>query len=299
MLSTQHAVQILLESAGQTPLTDGTLCSATPSALATLGLIAGDQVRIIRNTAQGYALYTIIRTPHTEVSDDIVRMTNQGLKRLDAVGDFEGILDTRITRSLTEDQARMESEFIEQLDETDAKHRGLVVCAPHGGDIEPHTDELAEGVFAMLRRQGKGVSCWRCKGWKQRGGAHERWHITSTQISPRSFPLLGQIAARGFGHALAFHGCKGKMLLIGGRALTGLKDEIAQALRVIKGLERRVRVAQPGSAYGGGEQANLVNWLTARGAGGVQIELPLDVRTDVYFRGQIARVMASVFAARL
>ena len=61
----------------------------------------------------------------------------------------------------------------------------LVVLAPHGGDIEPHTDDQAELVAAAT-----GCSSWRCKGWRPGGGAHERWHITSTDIDPGSFPLL-------------------------------------------------------------------------------------------------------------
>ena len=62
---------------------------------------------------------------------------------------------------------------------------------PGQGQIEPCTDRQAERVAERL--QDKGVSSWRCKGWKQGGGAHERWHITSTDIHPASFPKLGRV----------------------------------------------------------------------------------------------------------
>ena len=69
----------------------------------------------------------------------------------------------------------------------------------HGGQIEPYTDRQAERVAERLL--DKGMSSWRCKGWKQGGGAHERWHITSTDIHPASFPKLDRVIPRDFGYA--------------------------------------------------------------------------------------------------
>src|ERR671919_698579 len=68
----------------------------------------------------------------------------------------------------------------EQLD-VDGHHRGLIVIAPHDGDIEEYTDEQAEHVGKQL--SSKYVSVWVCKGFKEHGGAFDRWHITSTDIS--------------------------------------------------------------------------------------------------------------------
>jgi phage replication-related protein YjqB (UPF0714/DUF867 family) len=86
----------------------------------------------------------------------------------------------------------------------DGVHTGLIVIAPHGGDIERHTDQLAERVASRLR--AKAVSSWRCKGFKERGGASDRWHITSTDIHEASFPCLNSVIPRCFTYAVAFHG---------------------------------------------------------------------------------------------
>jgi hypothetical protein len=53
------------------------------------------------------------------------------------------------------------SEFVEHLTD-DGDNRELVVIAPHGGDIEEHTDEQAEEV--AKQPPSKGVSVWMCKG---------------------------------------------------------------------------------------------------------------------------------------
>ena len=73
------------------------------------------------------------------------------------------------------------------------------MIAPHGGDIERHTDEQAEQVASRL--VAKAGSSWRCKGWKGGAGALVRWHITSTDVSAPSFPRLDLVISRGFTHA--------------------------------------------------------------------------------------------------
>lgn len=64
------------------------------------------------------------------------------------------------------------SEFVERLTDN-GRNSGLIVIAPHGGDIETHTDEQAERVASQLAP--KAVTCWRCKGWNHHhGGAARR-----------------------------------------------------------------------------------------------------------------------------
>jgi hypothetical protein len=61
--------------------------------------------------------------------------------------------------------------FVERLDDN-GWHPGLIAIAPHGGAIEPHTDQQAERVASQLA--GKGVSSWRCKGWRPTDAARLR-----------------------------------------------------------------------------------------------------------------------------
>lgn len=299
MFSSRFKVLVEQPVTRSTPLiSDAFLCSMTPAGLRLMHLAVGDQIRIETLRKSEYVLYSVIETPTDEVSDEIVRMGSRGMARVGAAKGFSGILDTTITRSgLSDEDASNESEFVERLDETNATHRGVVVCAPHGGMIEEFTDLQAEYVLTVLRNLGKDVSCWRCKGWRQHKGAYDRWHITSTLISPRSFPLLGQIHQRKFQYALSFHGYAGQSIKIGGAAPASLKQEIAAELRASPACTWAVDIASSASAYSGDSQKNFVNWLTAPGCGGLQIEQPKDAREQAH--SQIAEAVARVLARHL
>jgi phage replication-related protein YjqB (UPF0714/DUF867 family) len=142
------------------------------------------------------------------------------------------------------------------------------------------------------------ASAWRCKGFKAGGGAFERWHITSTEIHEASFPLLKTIRARGFAHAIAFHGFSEADVLIGGAAPLPLKQAISCALeKALAGSGIPVRIADPSDGYDGDSPANIVNRLTACGGGGVQIEQSIEARSR-YWKA-IADAVALVYGVEL
>ena len=87
-----------------------------------------------------------------------------GRERLDPRGEeFDATLDSQVPHPTFSDaEAETNNEFVERL-EDNGTHTGLIVIAPHGGDIERHTDQQAERVASRLA--AKGVSSWRCKGW--------------------------------------------------------------------------------------------------------------------------------------
>jgi hypothetical protein len=155
-------------------------CSANSNQIHMIGLNRYQQVRIERPTANGttLALYTIVDTHEEEPNDVFIDYRNpDDLKaRLDLnpnnIEAITGNLNAQVTAvGLTVSQARCNSEFIEQLDDN-GHHRGLVVIAPHGGDIEEYTDEQAEHIGKQL--SSKCVSVWVCKGFKEHGGALDR-----------------------------------------------------------------------------------------------------------------------------
>jgi phage replication-related protein YjqB (UPF0714/DUF867 family) len=121
-----------------------------------------------------------------------------------------------------------------------------------------------------------GVSCWRCRGWKPDGGAGARWHITSTDISTASFPRLTTIAARGFRHAVSFHGFTedGRPdILIGGAAPDALKRVMQAVIAFsVAGTGLTVEIASIGDPLDGADEANIVNRLTTDQHNGIQIE---------------------------
>ena len=272
-------------------------CSADPVKLATVGRERGHQVRIKRSDSE-YGLYTVSQI-RQESPDNIVRMGSTGRKRLGTSDEFVGSLDSQVPHPAYDDpDAETNNEFVERL-EDNGTHTGLVVIAPHGGDIEPHTDQQAERVASRL--VAKAVSLWRCKGFKGER-AFARWHITSTDIHEASFPLLNSIISRGFSYAVAFHGFDDPEIpfdiLIGGAALYPLKQDIETAIKgAITGSDLTVHIASPGEKFGGDSLQNIVNRLTAGGANGIQIEQSPRARSSHW--QDIADAVANVYSAKL
>lgn len=290
----QASIKKALQDTQQDLIEDGELCSADPDKLATIGRAVGHQVRIRRSSSE-YALYTVRSSRH-ESPDDVVRMGAGGRRRLGTDAEFVATVHAQVPDPvLTEAEAEARGEFVERLAD-DGAYKGLIAIAPHGGQIEPYTDDQAERVAQVLA--SKGASSWRCKGWKDGDGAHERWHITSTDIHPASFPKLGRVISRGFKYAVAFHGFGGTGVLIGGAAPNSLKGEIEAAVeRAVAGSGLWVRVARPGDALSGASRRNVVNRLTAGGASGVQIEQSYSARR--YHTEAIADAVAGVYRSKL
>lgn len=259
-------------------------------ALAALEAGRGFQIRVRRGPGR-YALYTVRgRLPPTETGT--VRMSEAGLRRLGATPEdlpVQAEADTQVV------DLPPQGEFTEHLTGF-GSGRDLVVIAPHGGLIEEHTDAQADLVLSSLSRAGieglGGATCWLCKGFRPGGGAAERWHITSTDLSEHSFPQLKAILAAPFTYAVSFHGFRsggageggippGTEIWIGGRAsgtnakgkcraeeLRLLQERIQATLREAPD-DQRVRIAPPGGNLSGGSPRNIVNRLSTCG---LQIE---------------------------
>jgi len=204
-------------------------CSPAAKALASLDRGHREQVRIHRDGE--FALYTVSEVLH-ETTDSVVRMGLGGRQRLQSEDEFEGVLDTKVVDpDLSDEEARAAGELIERLDD-DGLQTHLIAIAPHGGDIEVHTDEQAERVASRLGPQL--ASAWRAKGWRSGGGAFVRWHITSADLNPFCFPLLNSVISRHFTHAVAFHGFDDEPgVLIGGTAPAEVKEQLRHAIQQV------------------------------------------------------------------
>jgi phage replication-related protein YjqB (UPF0714/DUF867 family) len=265
-------------------------CSVSAELAEQLGL--GAQIRICRN-GDHCALYTI-----TEIREndpfELVRLSKVARERLGTTNSgFAATLRQALaTQQMSDNQAKDASEFVERIQDS-GDHQGLLVMAPHGGGIEINTDRQARRVAELLA--GADVSTWCCKGWKSGGGAWDRWHVTSTLISPASFPGLASVSKRNFAYAVAFHGMEPDGVLIGGSAPKHIKQlleqEIAAALGDGVG---PVKIAKKGESLGGNDPDNVTNWVTEQGAGGIQIEQSYEVRKNHW--QDVADAVASVFA---
>jgi phage replication-related protein YjqB (UPF0714/DUF867 family) len=255
----------------------------------------GSQIRVCRSSDH-CAVYTVTEKRAND-SADVIRLGKSGRQRLGTSDSgFSATLRQALaTSKMTDSQAKSSGEFVERIQDT-GNHQGLVVLAPHGGAIEINTDLQALRVADRL--SGADVSTWCCKGWKPGGGAYDRWHVTSTEINPQSFPGLAKLAQRSYAYSVAFHGMGASGVLIGGAGPSQLKHMLRQAISAaLGGAAGPVTIAKQGSALGGTSPDNVGNWLTAGGAGGIQLEQSNLVRTK-YWR-DVADAVASVYAGRL
>ena len=147
----------------------------------------------------------------------------------------------------------------------DGRNDDCLVCAGHGGAVEPGTAETA----LELATPRPEVSCWAALGYERGGGAFDRWHPPSSEIRPDRYRLLGDIAERGFETVLSLHGLSDDRILVGGRVDDATKRRAADALAAAVSVP--VSVAADGP-YAGRSPKNFVNWLAADGRG-LQLEL--------------------------
>lgn len=225
---------------------DQHVISADPRLLDAHDLSVGDQVRLERSDDE-FAVYTVAES-RPEAPQEIVRTPDSGLYRLDFADqewsaeddlntcpaprtdhsledEFEADIAASLPRSdLSVDEARAEGELVERLDEGD---ESLVAIAPHGGGMQPWTDEQAARVGELAS-----ATSWRALGWgpSPEGGAFRRWYVPSTQISPASYPKLAEIADTEFDVAVDFGGVCQSGIEVGGSADESLRADVRDAI---------------------------------------------------------------------
>ena len=142
------------------------------------------------------------------------------------------------------------------------------------------------------------ASWWLCKGFGDANkGAHDRWHITSTDLQPACFPLLRAITSRSFCNGVAFHGFQQKKgeadLYIGGAAPQPLKRAIKRRLKDLAlPIAIKISTKDDSPKFQGFSPENLVNRLARRG---IHLEQSLAARK---FHHEIARAVAQAFRSR-
>lgn len=262
-------------------------CSMDPQTLAALGVDLGQQVRITRDGV-GSGIYTVTQVRDTD-PPGTVRMGLGGRSRLGRGEVFDAKASSVVVRSdLSDCEAQKAGEFVERLTD-DGVQAELIVVAPHGGRIEPHTDDQAAQVASHFLPDR--VSTWLCRGY---GDHSEAWHITSDDLDPAGFPLLGQVLGHRFAHAVSFHGFTPPDVLVGGAAPKAFRQKVADAVSAAtEGSGLVVRVAAARDPLGGANAENVVNRLTKDGKSGVQVEQSPRARKE--YGVAIADAVAEVY----
>ena len=140
---------------------------------------------------------------------------------------------------------------------------GIVVMAPHAGDIEPATGELADAVA------GNDHSFFAFWGLKDKNNA--RLHISSTRFDE---PIAVNLAQNSH-LVLTIHGSRAgrKMVYVGGR------DH--EMKKIIQGSLQRVRIpVGDSSRLQGLKSENICN--RSRTGQGVQLEISAGLRQEFY-----------------
>lgn len=246
-----------------------------------LAVEPGDQIRVVADAE--YAAYTV-RAASDDGRQSAARVSSEGADRVRSrEGRVEAVLDARVVKSdLSREEARARGEYTEGIV---AGTDRLVACAPHGGFVEPGTGEQARQVA-----DATGATAWYTAGYRNGGGAYDRWHVTSTDMSRASYPGLDDVADRGFDRAVAFHGWSERGIGIGG--LAPESERVRLRDRIARETPLDVSLVQNGE-YAGRSESNVVNRVTADGRSGLQLEQSSDAREE--FGGTIARIVADLF----
>ena len=276
-------------------------CSADPTMLKSIDRAIGQQVRITRSGKPNFvAVYTVKQpNPDDDLGDperaNVVRTDPSGRERLGTTEAMAAIVQAKVVDDAPQSGR---ASFFELVD-GDGQQTYFIAIAPHGGEIEPHTDQQPQDVFTALKAASFPASFWLCKGDGDRDmGAFARWHITSEDIQPACFPLLQPLASRTFCYGVAFHGFdrqeKDADVYVGGGASLPLKTAVEKALNDLNlPIEVKISTCDDKPKFQGFSPENIINRLATRG---IQLEQSRPARKK--FGQQIALAVATVFASR-
>ena len=154
----------------------------------------------------------------------------------------------------------------------DGENDEVLVCAAHGGAVEPGTAEQAIELATRL-----GATCWACVGFDTDAGAFDAFHPPSSEIDTETYDLLETIDERAFDTVLSLHGLGDDRVLVGGGLDYDRKRQVRD--RLDSALSTPVAIAAEDGEYAGTAEANFVNWLSGNG-GGLQLEQGKTARAD-------------------
>ena len=276
-------------------------CSADPATLTSIGRTIDQQVRIIRSDSPNFvAVYTVKQAnPAADLGDpelaNLVRTGQTGRERLGKAEEMAATVQAKVVDDAPQSGT---FSFFELADDDDGKQAYFIAIAPHGGDVEPHTDKQAKDLTTELCAASFPASFWLCIGDGDTDkGAFDRWHITSEDLQPACFPLLESLASRTFCYGVAFHGFDRKEgeadVYIGGAASDPLKRAIQKALVDLNlPIEVKISTSNDKPKFQGFSRENIINRLATSG---IQLEQSRDAREK--FGQQIAVAVARVFAS--
>lgn len=271
--------------------------------------LVGRQVRARITSTARVALCTVTGTHN--LGDNVVTLNPEGaLEKLDITAATAGTLSNRVdscgwvAEALASYDAQPTSAGgIGEFVGTPAGAGRAAFTAPHGGGIETGTDLQLKFLDDAT---GMNVDAW---FWAVKGrgtSQHDRWHITSTELSENSFDGLSHLASNvgTIRQVVSFHGhgggtCGGSTLeavLIGGGAPEPYRAAVASLIGLYasargQSISTRTNFASCGGLAGSNAD-NYVNELSDFGEG-LQLEQSLALRNDAARRETVAEAAAN------
>ncbi len=288
-------------AANEPAIEDAEDCSIHVNLAETLGRTPGEQIRLwpINHPERGSA-YTIQTRHHTEYGAEDTRVGNETVEHGDEIVLAQSELDriaggesfvAQVTAVVPQQVSYTEAWKRDGICEIvwDTGQRQLLVCAPHAGDIEANTGRIAGAVRKRLG--AKRASAWSIHGFGR--DAFDRWHITTNDMNPVSYPGLNDLSDRGFQAAVSLHIWTGDEVLVGGLAPRDQRITLANQIQTAIDDTRPVVVDHTEGKYMATTEDNVVNWITADQRSGIQVEFPPFVVNRYW--GRLSKAIATVY----
>lgn len=263
-----------------------------------MGLEQKQQIILDKNDGSGmYAVFTVENRQQRSTELEVTIGNPDGVGRFNSssLPYSNCILHTDITSSGTRAQVSSSGGYFETLQDSSASQARYVAIAPHGGDIELYTDEMAERFYGLMTQSGsRSCTFWHGQGFSDNllQSAADRWHITAVDINPISYPTLKTIINRDFEFGVSFHGQDLNRVDVGGGATGSLIANIVTAITTAVSGAYTVVIADDTEILGS-DPNNLTNRLCRTTQQTIQLELGIGPRND--YRDQIVDAVYDTF----
>ncbi len=157
----------------------------------------------------------------------------------------------------------------------DGVQSNLLITAPHAGDAESGTGEIAIQTYELFSEEDIPVSLWMLQGFKsdaQESTSYRTWRIGKPMNYVEGYPALQQIVDREFDIVVGFHRSGYNHIEVGGRMAKTVRERVGEALEEATGRSKKTDIEDlklPGT-----HPKVSVNYLSDDTDAGLYLELP-------------------------
>ncbi len=160
----------------------------------------------------------------------------------------------------------------------DGVQSNLLITAPHAGDAESGTGEIAIQTYELFSGDDIPASLWMLQGFKsdaQESTSYRTWRIGKPMNYIEGYPALQQIVDREFDIVVGFHRSGYNHIEVGGRMSKTVRDRVGESIKEATGRPKKTDIEDlklPGT-----HPMVSVNYLSDDTDEGLYCELPATV----------------------